>query len=456
MAKNLIYVCKNCGYETIGKFGKCPECGAWGSFTEKELELKKSQKTPLIRKIGQNSVQKLNNVTGKNSDRVVSNIKEFDRVMGGGIVQDSVTIISARPGAGKSTLLMQISNMLANLGMKVLYASGEESETQLKKRAERLFDKTSDNIFVISTNSLDNVVDNLDKNDIDVLIVDSIQTFVLEEFLPSRAGSPTQSLECAYKCVEIAKNNERPRIVFLVGQLNKEDEISGLRAIEHLVDTVLYIEGEKGEAIRNLVATKNRYGSTGEIGFFIMEENGLISIDNPSEYFMTVRDKPVKGSALASIKEGSRSILMEVESLMSQSFTPYPSRITDYIKKDSLNICISILEDKTGLKFFDKNVVLKAVGGFRIYDPSINFAIIMSIASSYYNKPIKNDVVFIGDVALTGEVRKAQSINDKIMEADRLGVKEIAIGNKNPDVKANNANIVRFKDIMEAINYYLK
>ncbi len=456
MAKNNLFRCTECGYESVGSFGKCPGCGKWGTMVEKEPELVKSINVKGKRNIGSGVVSKLSEVKGLNSDRVMSNINELDRVMGGGIVRDSVTILTARPGAGKSTLLLQLSNKLGELGYKVLYASGEESESQIKKRAERILDKTSDNLYVISTNSLNEVEQSVRSMCIDVLIVDSIQTFVLDEYLPSRAGSPTQSLECAYKCVEIAKDKENPRIVFLVGQMNKEDELSGLRSIEHLVDTVLYIEGEKGEALRSLVATKNRYGSTGEMGFFQMEDKGLISIDNPSEYFMTTRESPVKGSALGAIKEGSRPIVLEVESLMSKSFTPYPSRITDSIKKDSLNICISILEDTMNLKLFDQNVVLKAVGGFRTYDPSLNFAIIMSIASSYYGKPLNKDVVFIGDVALTGEIRKSQSLSEKIKEADRTGVSEIAISDRNGDFKATNAKVIKFKNISEAISHYLK
>lgn len=455
MAKNTLFRCTNCGYESIGYFGKCPGCGSWGTIEEFKEEKDSKKKDVNKREIGLGVVSKLKDVKGLNSDRIYSNIKELDRVMGGGIVRDSVTILTARPGAGKSTLLLQLANSLATDGKKVLYASGEESESQIKKRAERIFNSLSDNLYVISTNSLDQVVESVKKIEAELIIVDSIQTFILDEFLPSRAGSPTQSLECAYKCVELAKDATKPKIVFLVGQMNKEDELSGLRSIEHLVDTVLYIEGEKGESLRSLVATKNRYGSTGEIGFFQMEDKGLISIDNPSEFFMTSREKPVKGSALGAIKEGSRAIVLEVESLLSKSFTPYPSRITDSIKKDTLNICISILEDSLNLKLFDQNVVLKAVGGFRTYDPSLNFSIVMSIASSYYNKPIKKDVVFIGDVALTGEIRKAQSLTQKVMEADRTGVSEIAIGDRNIDVKTQNAKIVKFKNIREAISYYL-
>lgn len=451
MKKSNLYRCENCGYESAGYLGKCPECQSWGSLVEVDNKPEVHAKSNTHKA----EVKKLKEVVSVNSDRVMSGIKELDRVMGGGIVRDSVTIVTARPGAGKSTLLLQLSNCLVKEGFKVLYASGEESESQIKKRAERIIDSIGDDLYVMATNSLDAVVEKAESLKIDALIVDSIQTFVLDEHLPSRAGSPTQSLECAYKCVELAKDVENPRMVFLAGQMNKADELQGLRSIEHLVDTVLYIEGEAGDPLRTLLATKNRYGSTGEIGFFYMEETGLNSIDNPSEYFMTERDEAVKGSALGVIKEGTRPIVMEVESLMNKTFTPYPSRISDSIKKDTLNIMIRILEDRMRLKLFDMNVVLKAVGGLKTYDPSINLAIVMSVASSYYNKPIRNDVCFIGDVSLTGEIRKAESLQAKVGEADRLGFSEIVISTRNGDVKTSNAKIVKFKNINDTIEYYL-
>lgn len=455
MAKKSLYRCNNCGYESIGYLGKCPECMSWGTMDE-VVEENTSSKSNAKSKTNSSQVKRLKEVEGLNSDRVISGISELDRVMGGGIVRDSVTILTARPGAGKSTLLLQLSNQLANIGYKTLYASGEESESQIKKRAERILTDIEDDLFVMSTNSLDAVISKAKELDVDALIVDSIQTFVLDEHLPSRAGSPTQSLECAYTCVEFAKDISRPRMVFLVGQMNKDDQLQGLRSIEHLVDTVLYIEGESGDPLRSLLATKNRYGSTGEMGFFEMCENGLLSIDNPSEYFMTVRDEPVVGSALGVIKEGTRPIVMEVETLMNKTFTPYPSRISESIKKDTLNIMISILEDRLKLQLFDMNVVLKAVGGLRTFDPSINFAIVMSVASSYFNKPIKNHTCFIGDISLTGEIRKAEAFQAKVAEADRMGFKEIAVSIRNKDIKTNNAKIIRFKNINEAIDYYFK
>src|SRR5699024_1537450 len=230
-------------------------------------------------------IKRLVEIESTNSDRIVLNMNEFNRVLGGGVVKDSVTILSAKPGSGKSTLLLQDANEVCRLGYKVLYVSGEESESQIRTRADRVIANIHDNLWVISNNSMDHVLDYIDEIDPDLVIIDSIQTFVLNEFSNSRAGSPTQTMECAHKLVTVAKNEKRPRMIFMVGQMTKEDELAGLRALEHLVDTVLLIEGESGDELRTLLTTKNRYGSTGEMGFFNMTDEGMISLDNPSEYF---------------------------------------------------------------------------------------------------------------------------------------------------------------------------
>lgn len=375
--------------------------------------------------------------------------------MGGGIVKDSVTILTAKPGAGKSTLLLQVANRIAEMGLDVLYASGEESASQIKSRADRILKNISDGLHVMSDNSLDNVIEEINRTNPDFIIVDSIQTFTLEAYQPSRAGSPTQTMECAYELVRIAKDNKSPKIVFIVGQMTKDDELAGVRALEHLVDTVLIIEGESGEELRSLMSTKNRYGSTGEMGFFNMTEDGMESIDNPSEYFMTSREEnnKVNGVCLTVVREGTRPIILEIESLVSQSFTPYPSRIGESMKREQLNTLVSILEQRGGLSLYDKNVVIKTTGGIRLKEHASNLAVIMSIVSSAYERPIPTDSVFLADVGLTGELKKVPSLDARIREAERLGFKKAYIGSDYNNNKIyKDIILIKSKSLKEVIN----
>ena len=452
-----IYVCSNCGYESPKMAGKCFNCNEWNTFVEKDVDSKSETHVSPLQRRRSNPIVKLTDIVSTNSHRIVTGIKEFNRVMGGGIVKDSVTIITARPGAGKSTLLLQVAHDIASSGYKVLYASGEESDSQIKNRADRILDRLSDNIWVVSDTSMDNVISAIDNIDPDLIIVDSIQTFTLDEFQGSRAGSPTQTMGCANELVRIAKDGDRPRAVIIVGQMTKNDEIAGLRALEHLVDTVLVIEGEREEELRSLLATKNRFGGTGEMGFFSMTEKGLISIDNPSEYFMTRREKKeaVSGSALAVIKEGSRPIIVEIESLVSNSFTPFPSRIGECLRREQLNTLISILEQRGCQQLFNKNVVIKTTGGIYLKEQASNLAVIMSIVSSIYDKGIPCDTVFISDVGLTGELKKVPSLEGRIKELDRMGFKNVYVAQNSlgKNVKFDNINVLECKTLQEVIKH---
>ena len=426
MKKKTAYRCSSCGFESIKWLGKCPTCNSWNTLEEVVVELKSSEKR--ARQASRQPIKKLFEVVSNKNDRIVTGINEFDRVMGGGIVKDSISIITARPGAGKSTLLLQISDAVAQNGYKVIYASGEESESQIKNRADRILDKIHGNIWVLQETSLDNVLDAVEEINPDMLIVDSIQTFTMEASLPARAGSPTQTMECANALLHIAKNEKKPRAVILVGQMTKNDELAGLRALEHLVDTVLIIEDDNDEELRILVSSKNRFGGI-ENGFFQMCEKGVISIDNPSEFFMTKREdgEVVSGSALTVIKEGTRAIITEIESLVSKSFTPYPTRIGETLGKDKLNTLISILEQRGGINLYDKNVIIKTTGGIKIREQGINLAVIMSIVSSVKQKGIDSNIAFIADVGLTGELKKVPSLESRVKELERMGFKRVYI-----------------------------
>ena len=424
MKVKTIYKCTNCGYKSPKWAGKCPDCGEWNTLEEAE-EAKSG--TKMMKAVSKQPISRLADVETGNDQRLLTGITEFDRVMGGGIVRDSVTIITSPPGGGKSTLSLMAAAALAEQGYRVLYASGEESDSQIKNRADRILDKIEQNIFILADTSMDRVLDAIIEVDPDLIILDSIQTFSLAEFLPSRAGNPTQTMECASALVQTAKNKKRPRAVLMIGQMNKSDEIAGLRALEHLVDAVLVLEGE--DELRCLVATKNRFGSTGEMGFFTMTETGLASIDNPSEYFVTKRQKgdQVSGSALTVLKEGSRPVIAEIESLVSASFTPYPSRISETMKKDTMNTLISILEQRGNLKLYDKNVVIKTTGGLYLKEQAANLAVLMSIASSVYNEPIPSHWAFIADVGLTGELKRIPSMESRIKELDRMGFEKVFV-----------------------------
>lgn len=453
-----VYICEKCGYESPKWMGKCPDCNSWNTFEEELVEKKSnSSVSKSVLSSIKKPAKKLVDVTSSKSDRITTGIKEFDRVMGGGIVKDSITIITARPGAGKSTLLLQVADSIAENGHKVIYASGEESDSQIRNRADRILNKINENIWVIQENSMDSVAHSINEIDPDLIIIDSIQTFTMEAAMPARAGSPTQTMECANELLKIAKDDKRPRAIIIVGQMTKADELAGLRALEHLVDTVLIIEANSDEELRGLVSSKNRFGSTGETGFFQMTEKGMESIDNPSEYFMTKRDEDelVSGSTLTVVKEGSRAIIMEVESLVSKTFTPYPTRIGETLGKDKLNTLISILELRGGLNLYDKNVIIKTTGGMRIREQAINLAVIMSIVSSVRNKGIPNNVAFIADVGLTGELKKVPSLESRVKELGRMGFKKVYVAKDSftRGFKVEGIDIIALKTLSEVMSH---
>lgn len=446
------FICKACGCESPKWMGKCPDCGDWNTF--EEIEVQKGKQAGVRKSIGVPALR-LAEVQSSKSDRIVTNINEFNRVMGGGIVKDSLTIITSRPGGGKSTLTLAVSSDVAAQGYKVLYASGEESESQIKNRADRILSRIHDNIWIVSDTSMDNVLMHIEEIDPELIVIDSIQTFAFEG-LDSRPGSPTQTMECANALLRAAKSEKKPRAVIMIGQMTKEDELAGLRALEHLVDTVLIIDSDRGEELRGIYCSKNRFGSTGEMGFFSMTDKGMVSIDNPSEFFMTRRQsgETVSGSALTVVKEGSRPIIVEVESLVSKSFTPYPSRTGECIKRDQLNTLISILEQRGSLSLFDKNVVIKTTGGLKLKEHSANLAIIMSIVSSAYNRGIQDDTVFIADVGLTGELKKVPSIELRVRELDRMGFKRVFVAqNSAGGIKTENIRVIEAKNLKEVIRH---
>lgn len=451
MKSKKIYRCKECDFETVSWTGKCPSCNEWGTLKEVEVFEDKKFGSRSGKKENKSAL-KLKDVVIDSSKRIKTSIGELNRVLGGGIVRDSVTILTARPGAGKSTLFLEIANDLAKKKIDVLYISGEESESQIKSRAIRIMENIPSNIWIISTTSMDLALRNIKNINPDVVFIDSIQTFTLEEYT-SRAGSPVQTVESANALVDIAKDKNNPKAIFMIGHMTKNDEMAGLRTLEHLVDTVIYLEGESDEPLRVLMATKNRFGRTGEIGLFNMSEDGIKEIDDIANHFITEREELVPGSALSMIKEGSRMMIVEIESLVSKSFLPYPTRIGDSLRKDQLNTLISILEQRGGINLYDKNVIIKTTGGIKLSEQSVNLAIIMSIVSAFYNKGIDNKTVFIAEVGLTGELKKVPQIENRIEELIRLGYKTIYTFKGNMQIsKDKDVKVVQCSNLMEVIN----
>ena len=457
-----IYICTRCGFESPKWMGQCPSCHEWNCLEEREVPAKTagpSAVASIVKKSAGDGLKPLKKVSLVGNERILTRISELDRVLGGGIVKDSISIIAAKPGAGKSTLLMQIAQKVAEQGLTVLYVSGEESESQMRRRAERILEsEIHEGLWVLSTAEMNEVLSAIDQVDPVLVILDSIQTFFLDEF-SSRPGSPTQIIECTNAVLRIAKDPARPRAVIMAGQMTKEDELAGVRSLEHMVDTVLFMEADPVEEIRTLSASKNRFGSTGEMGFFTMEENGLFPIENPSRFFMTKRspDTVVNGSCLSVIKEGTRPMIIEIESLISQSFTPYPSRISECLSRDRLGTLISILEQRSGITLFDKNVVVKSTGGLKLSQPSVSLAVLVCLASSSLRKPVTPNTVFLGDVGLTGELKKVPSIDLMIREAARLGFSAVYVpaGEYKAETRKSlgNTKLIPMKDLSSVIRH---
>lgn len=442
------FICSNCNAVFLGWQAKCTNCGNFGTIEEVEAS---SYKT-LDKDVVKTDVQKLKNINIDKDIRFITGIKELNRVLGGGVVKDSVNILTARPGCGKSTLLLQLALDFARKKIKTLYISAEESALQIKSRANRITKDIPDDIFIHSTTIMDDAIKSIKKTDAEIIILDSIQTVTLNEFT-ARAASPTQTVECISKLVTLAKDPNKKRAVFIVCHMTKQDEMAGLRTLEHMVDSVLLLEGQSDDSLRTLTSTKNRFGRTGEVGLFKMEENGLLEIENPSEFFVTKREKDICASALSVVKEGSRMLVVEVESLVSKSFTNYPIRIGDSLKKDQLNTLISILEQRAGFNLYDRNVILKVTGGLSITEQAVNLAVIVSIVSSILNKPIARDSVFICEVGLTGELKKVANIKERLLELDRMGYKKAYISYENTIPKEiKNLKVEKSKTLKELID----
>ncbi len=411
------YVCRSCGYETVKWLGKCPDCGSFNTFDEEIIA-----SAVKVRGTGiQSSLkpQRLNDIQPLSEGRVTTGMGELDRVLGGGLVDGSLTLIGGDPGIGKSTLLLQICSELSRQGKSVLYVSGEESPHQIKLRADRL-GVDSENIKILSETNITQIDNVIMSEEPDFLIIDSIQTMYTED-ASSAPGSVTQVRETTAKLMNVSK--VRGISVIIVGHVTKEGSIAGPRVLEHMVDTVLYFEGDKTAAYRILRAVKNRFGGTNEIGVFEMTSEGLKEILNPSAYILSDRPIGVPGSVVTCSVEGTRPLLIEVQALVSYTSFNMPRRMSTGTDFNRTAIIIAVLEKRAGLQLSSYDSYINLTGGIRVTEPSIDAAIAAAIASSYRNMPIAEDMLIFGEIGLTGELRAVTEAKKKVQEAQKMGFK---------------------------------
>jgi len=416
MRQIIDFICQNCGYRSVKWLGKCPDCGSWNSFVEevRNKQVVNKEKKQIVEPVKISQIDLLDSV------RIITGIGEFDRVLGGGIVPASLVLIGGEPGVGKSTIITQIANIIANKGHKVLYITAEESLQQVRLRAERL-SALSENFFILAENSVDNFLAVIDKLNPQFLIIDSIQTIYLED-VPSAQGSVSQVRECTAKLMEIAKKHNIT--IFIVGHVTKEGTIAGPRVLEHLVDTVIYFEGDKGHNFRILRSVKNRFGSTNEVGIFEMTERGLKEITNLSEFLIGNRVIGEPGSSTFVAIEGTRPIVVEIQALVSSSNLAMPRRIAMGIENQRLNILIAVLEKKLGLPFYSQDIFLNVAGGLKLTETASDLAVCMAIVSSYKSLPLPHDTIFLGEIGLLGEIRPISQIDVRLKEAKNLNLKK--------------------------------
>ncbi len=445
MSKSRIkYICSNCGYESLRWLGKCPECDSWNSFTEEIIET--SKRKPAINK-SKFELNTIESISANEEDRIKTGIDEFDRVLGGGLMPGSVILLGGDPGIGKSTLAMQA---VANINKKVLYATGEESEKQIKLRASRL-KISSPEFYVQAETNLSDILGAVNQLSPSVVVIDSIQTMYRSE-LDNSPGTITQIRECTALLMEEAKKNHYS--VIIIGHVTKEGMIAGPKLLEHIVDTVIQFEGESNHSFRILRAQKNRFGSTNEIGVFEMHEDGLREVKNPSELFLSEREKQTPGSVVTSSIEGTRPILLEVQALVTPSNYGYPQRVSNGFDQRRLSILLAVLEKRANVRVSATNVFVNIAGGIRITEPAADLAVCVAIASSLTEKVIDNQAIIIGEVGLDGEIRSVGHIDKRIQEAEKLGFKTAIIpaGNEKGLKLTGNISIKTFDNLAQVVS----
>lgn len=449
MKSKTVFLCSNCGNEFPKWAGRCPACGQWNTLEEYTLPAAASGKSgPTSMPRNAPKAKRLSEISTDEALRFTTGLGELDRVLGGGAVRGSLVLVSGAPGIGKSTLLLQICACIAQ-EQKVLYVSGEESESQLKLRAQRLGVK-QETLYLLCETNLDDILAAADQMKPEVLIVDSIQTLYTEE-KPATAGSVTQVKDCTLKLLQYSKSSSIT--VFVVGHINKEGAIAGPKVLEHMVDCVLYFEGEAHTAYRLLRAAKNRFGSTNEIGVFEMRERGLTEVPNPSELLLSGRPTGTPGTCVACVMEGSRPVLAEVQALVSYSPLSMPRRSCNGFDYNRAAMLFAVLEKRGGLRLSNNDVYVNVIGGLRLDEPAADLAVAIAVASSAQDKPLPDTLAAIGEIGLTGEIRSVDRLEQRLAELQRLGFTQCIVprsGTKDI-VAPKGLELLRARNIREAI-----
>jgi DNA repair protein RadA/Sms len=442
------YICQSCGQDFPRWYGQCQSCGEWNTVFE-ELQTSKSQlqnKFKIPTSKSQNPISIIE-VDFAKEERVPTGIAEVDRVLGGGVVAGSVVLVSGEPGIGKSTMMLQAAEALSSKST-VLCVSGEESARQIRLRAERL-GTLSKSLMLLPETNLFAIEKSIQHIKPKFVVIDSIQTLYRED-ISSAPGSVSQVRECAAYLVRIAKTMHIP--IFIVGHVTKEGNIAGPRVLEHVVDTVLYFEGERHKQYRILRVTKNRFGSTNEVGIFEMKDKGLVEVPNPSEVFLSERPKEASGSVVTAAIEGTRPVLVEIQALVSPTKMVYPVRKTTGVDYNRTSIIIAVLERQLGLKLSSSDVYVNAAGGIRVSEPAMDLPIAIAIASCYKNNPVDSQTIAIGEIGLTGEIRSVSQVEQRVKEAEKLGFKRVVIPKANlKEINKAKIDIVTVSSVKEAL-----
>ncbi|HZJ45180.1 MAG TPA: DNA repair protein RadA [Pyrinomonadaceae bacterium] len=444
-----VFVCQSCGHHSRKWLGKCPECGEWNSLVEERAPSAKKGSARNAFSVREVTAVPFTDIEPQDDVRVLTGLTEFDRVLGGGIVPGTLVLIGGDPGIGKSTLLLQVADQLSQGGTVVLYVSGEESERQVKLRGERL-NIHAKNVYLLPETNLENIFLEIDKLKPGAIIVDSIQT-VFSSLIDSAPGSVSQVRDVAHHFLLLAKNRGIP--VFLIGHITKEGSIAGPKALEHIVDTVLYFEGERHHNHRIVRATKNRFGAANEVGVFEMTGTGLVPVSNPSEIFLQERPQNVAGSIVTACMEGTRPLLVEIQALVSGSKYGSGRRMAQGVDQNRVSLMIAMLEKRAGLQLTGDDVFVNIAGGLEIDEPAADLGVVAAIASSFKNSPVDPHTAVFGEVGLTGEVRGAMQAGVRAREVQALGFKKIVmpVSNANGLERLLGVRVVGVKSVEEAL-----